>query len=155
VTAARMLRTSGLPRPQRQVNVTAFGNDYRLDVAWPTERVALECDGRNWHEIEADFERDRHRWSAITAATGYRIVWATWQRLRESPARIVAELRQLLDQAAGESPPRRGRGRRSRAGRSVGNGITLSNAEPTTVSRAFARPDDDWMLAPTRPDVDG
>jgi predicted transcriptional regulator of viral defense system len=74
VLTARMLRATDLPKPQRQVPVTAFDRDYRLDFAWPSERVALECDGRKWHEIESDFERDRQRWSAITAATGYRIV---------------------------------------------------------------------------------
>jgi very-short-patch-repair endonuclease len=156
VLTARMLRASGLPRPERQVSVTAFDADYRLDFAWPDEQVALECDGRKWHEIEADFERDRQRWSAITAATGYRIVWATWQRVSASPDHIVAELRRLLDQAAGESPsPRRGRARRARAERSVGSGMTLSSAAPTTVSRAFARPDDASTLAPRRVDTDG
>ena len=96
VLAARMLRASDLPKPRRQASVSAFGRDYRLDFAWPEARVALECDGRKWHEIEADFERDRRRWSAITAATGYRIVWATWRRINASPDQIVGELRRLL-----------------------------------------------------------
>jgi very-short-patch-repair endonuclease len=91
VITARMLRASDLPTPQRQVEVTAFGRKYRLDFAWPDARVALECDGRKWHE--SDFERDRRRWSAISAATGYRIVWATWQRVRREPEQILAELR--------------------------------------------------------------
>jgi very-short-patch-repair endonuclease len=114
VITARMLRTSDLPAPQRQVEVTAFGTDYRLDFAWPEQRVALECDGRKWHE--AAFEADRERWSAITAATGYRIVWSTWQRVRKQRSAIVGQLRNLIGQAAGVPPPRpRLRGLRSRS----------------------------------------
>jgi very-short-patch-repair endonuclease len=90
---ARVLRASDLPKPQRQVDVAAFDRRYRLDFAWPEQLVALECDGQKWH---GDFERDRKRWSAISAATGYRIVWATWKRVHDEPERLVDELRLLL-----------------------------------------------------------
>ena len=86
----------------------AFAAKYRLDFAWPERLVALECDGRKWHAIETDFERDRHRWSAITAATGYRIVWATWRRVRDEPAALLAQLGQLM----AELPLRPGRSKR-------------------------------------------
>ena len=36
--------------------------------------------------------------SAITATTGYRIVWATKQRVENEPNEIVAELRALIAQ---------------------------------------------------------
>lgn len=98
VMTARVLRASGLPKPQRQVEVVAGGASYRLDFAWPRALVALECDGRTWHE--AAFERDRRRWSAIQASTGYRIVLATWLSITEQPDQIVAELRQMLSKAA-------------------------------------------------------
>jgi very-short-patch-repair endonuclease len=91
VLVARLLRDSDLPAPQRQVEVVVDGRRYRLDFAWPELLVALECDGRAWHE----FERDRRRWSRITAATGYRMVWATWARVHEEPERIIEEIRQL------------------------------------------------------------
>lgn len=94
VITARLLRTSDLPKPKRQVEVRAFGRTYRLDFAWPHARMALECDGKRWHE--AAFERDRRRWSAIGAATGYRIVWATWMRVKQEPDQLVAELRDAL-----------------------------------------------------------
>src|SRR5262249_14364021 len=81
VRGARVLRRAGLPKPERQVEVVANGKRFRRDFAWPAALIALECDGRRWH----DFERDRRRWSAIGAATGYRIVWATWARLRDEP----------------------------------------------------------------------
>ena len=147
VLAARLLRRSDLPAPQRQVTALTPSATYRLDFAWPEQLVALECDGRQWHE--AAFERDRRRWSAIAAATGYRIVWATNQRIKEQPQAIVAELRALLAQAA-EPPSPRERGLRRR----VGIGMTLSVDEPTIVSRA--RPERvASSMAPTRADADG
>jgi very-short-patch-repair endonuclease len=96
VITARLLRSSGLPKPERQVEVATLEGTYRLDFAWPDRLVALECDGRTWHETERDFERDRQRWSAITAHTGYRIVWATWRQVRDEPEQILSRLRTLL-----------------------------------------------------------
>jgi very-short-patch-repair endonuclease len=94
VLTARLLRASDLAKPQRQVEVTAFGKRYLLDFAWPFARVALECDGKKWHE----FERDRRRWSSISSATGYRIIWATKQRVTREPEQLVAEVREALNQ---------------------------------------------------------
>jgi very-short-patch-repair endonuclease len=88
VRVERLLRASALPKPQRQVEVEVDARRYRLDFAWPELLVALECDGRRWH----DFEHDRRRWSAISSATGYRILWATWERVRDEPDRLIAEL---------------------------------------------------------------
>jgi very-short-patch-repair endonuclease len=92
VRVARLLRATDLPRPRRQFEIVVNGRRYRLDFAWPEYLLALECDGRKWH----DFERDRRRWSAITAATGYRIVWATWARVRDEPDRLIEEIRQQV-----------------------------------------------------------
>jgi very-short-patch-repair endonuclease len=166
VIAARVLRTSDLPAPRRQVEVVACGAQYRLDFAWPAARVALECDGRKWHEMQRAFEHDRRRWSAITAETGYRIVWATWDRLQKDPASVLNQIRQLLEatsaQAAGE-PPRVvrpfGRGERRPPARlagtrSVGSGMTLSPVEPTRVSGGRAARTARSM-APPREDADG
>jgi hypothetical protein len=109
---ARLLRAPDLPSPQRQVEVVAFGAKYRLDFAWPHELVALECDGRKWHEIEGDFERDRQRWSAIT---GQRRPEAGACRRSEpheyrQPERLVAELRQLMRDPVRPRVSRRDRG---------------------------------------------
>jgi very-short-patch-repair endonuclease len=96
VLAARMLRKSDLPRPERQVDVVAFGEKFRLDFAWPEAKVVLECDGEKWHA----FEHDRERWSAIVAATKFHIVWATWRRLKREPTQLLAELEELLRASA-------------------------------------------------------
>ena len=94
VLTARLLRETDLPKPRRQVAVTVSGARYRLDFAWPDERVALECDGRKWHEIESDFERDRQRWRRDpAAATGLPDRLGDLAAVTKSRAAIVAELR--------------------------------------------------------------
>jgi very-short-patch-repair endonuclease len=97
VRVARLLRETDLPTPRRQLDVIVNGRRYRLDFAWPEFLLALECDGKKWH----DFERDRRRWSAITAATGYRIVWATWARVSDEPERLIEEIRLRVSRRGG------------------------------------------------------
>jgi very-short-patch-repair endonuclease len=81
VKVARKLRRSSLPKPTQQYQV----GRYRLDFAWPEARVALECDGRAYHQ---DFDADRARWSHL-AACGWRIVFVTWSEATREPRRLI------------------------------------------------------------------
>jgi len=71
---------AGLPLPTPQYNV--FGADGqwigRVDFAWEAARIALECDGFEFHGDRGAFERDRRRWNALTRA-GWRVVVVTWR----------------------------------------------------------------------------
>jgi very-short-patch-repair endonuclease len=72
VKVARLLRASLLHEPVRQYEIMIFGKRYRLDFAWPEVKVALECDGRAFHE----FQRDRTRWRHL-GASGWRVLPVT------------------------------------------------------------------------------
>jgi hypothetical protein len=96
VKVAAILRGSGLPAPERQVEVQAGATTYRLDFAWTWRRVALECDGRRFHSDPERFRADRARWSAIAAALGYRFVFATWADATRWPQRIVERVAAAL-----------------------------------------------------------
>lgn len=95
VRVARLLRASGLPASVRQHRVRIFGRVYRLDFAWPKWRVALECDGRAFHE----FQRDRTRLRRL-GASGWRILPVTWNDVTHGWSAVEAELRSALDCAA-------------------------------------------------------
>ena len=43
VRVARRLRKTTLAEPVRQFRIRSFGHGYRVDFAWPAERVVLEC----------------------------------------------------------------------------------------------------------------
>jgi hypothetical protein len=95
VKVAQILEQSDLPQPVPQFDVVTGGRTYRLDFAWPVQRVALECDGRQRHSEDSDFERDRVRWSLL-AAEGWRIVFVTWREAHQRAAEIVERVRHAL-----------------------------------------------------------
>lgn len=66
-----------------------------LDFAWPSLRVALECDGYEWHADREAFQKDRRRWSALNRA-GWLSGVVTWHDVVADPDYVVALVRDLL-----------------------------------------------------------
>ena len=95
VKVARLLRRSALPQPVRQHWIRIFGRRYRLDFAWPEVRVALECDGRRYHE----FQRDRTRGRQL-GASGWRVLPVTWADVTHRWPTIERELKAAFSSAA-------------------------------------------------------
>jgi very-short-patch-repair endonuclease len=87
VNVARLLRAANLPTPVRQFWIQVGGRRYRVDFAWPEWRVALECDGRAFH----DFQRDRTRWRAL-GASGWRVLPITWLDATNRWDAVLADL---------------------------------------------------------------
>ena len=63
-----------------------------LDFALPELGLCLEIDGHAFHSTRADFERDRVRQNLIVNR-GWLVLRFTWQRLRDEPDVVVAEIR--------------------------------------------------------------
>ena len=95
VKLARLLRTSGLPKPVRQYRV----GEYRLDLAWPWLWIAAECDGFERHGARLAWKRDRARVAAIEHA-GWRIVHFTWDDITQRPAQSLDRVALALRAAA-------------------------------------------------------
>jgi Transcriptional regulator, AbiEi antitoxin/Protein of unknown function (DUF559) len=78
---------AGLALPTSQVNVFSASGVWigRVDFAWETLRLILECDGFEYHRNRESFERDRRRWTALTRA-GWRVVVITWNDVIGDPA---------------------------------------------------------------------
>ncbi len=89
---------AGLPQPVAQYR---FG-PYKLDLAWPDLKVAVETDGWATHGRRAGFEDDRARDAALLAA-GWRVLRVTYRRLRREPMLVAAQLAAVLAQAASAS----------------------------------------------------
>lgn len=73
----------------------ATGWSGRLDFAWPHLRVALECDGYEFHAAREPFQRDRRRWSALSRS-GWHAAVVTWFDVTRDPAYVVELVRDLL-----------------------------------------------------------
>lgn len=90
-----LLRRFGLPLPQRQFWVSLPGGRYRLDFAWPEQRVGLECDGWQHHGQRSAFDPDRARLAEFAAAR-WRILPVTWSACTRTPERVERWLRDAL-----------------------------------------------------------
>lgn len=64
----RLVLDHMLPRPVAQHVVVLQGKTYRLDLAYPHLRIAVEYDGEQWHSDPADRAADAERRSALARA---------------------------------------------------------------------------------------
>jgi very-short-patch-repair endonuclease len=95
-----LIGRSGAALPIRQHWVSTAGGRYRLDFAWPEQRVAVECDGWEHHgRRRHDFGKDRARYAEVVAA-GYRVLPVTWDAAKRDPDRVIRWLRDALIAAA-------------------------------------------------------
>ena len=96
VDTARLLRRNRIATPTRQHEVRAFSKVYRLDFAWPSRRVFLECFGREPHDDPARWAADYDRLSAIAATTGWTPLVTTWNEVHHTPLLLIAKVRTAL-----------------------------------------------------------
>jgi very-short-patch-repair endonuclease len=81
----------------RDNNITGWKANYpfagfKIDVAFPGEKVAIETDGWAFHSGQEDFQNDRERQNKI-ALLGWKVLRFTWLDLTEYPQRVLAEIR--------------------------------------------------------------
>lgn len=63
-----VIRAAGLPVPTPQHRVSVDGRTFRLDFAYVAERVAIECDGFDYHRTRGVFDDDRRRDNLLRVA---------------------------------------------------------------------------------------
>lgn len=85
---------AGLPQPTLQHEVFIDGRTYRLDLAYPDAKLAIELDG-SIHLRRDVWERDRERQNALVLA-GWTVLRFTWRDYSERSSRLVAEIRAAL-----------------------------------------------------------
>jgi very-short-patch-repair endonuclease len=68
---------------------------YKVDVAFPAAKVAIETDGWASHSDQEDFQHDRERQNNITL-NGWKVLRFTWLDLTEYPQRVIAEIKYAI-----------------------------------------------------------
>ena len=68
---------------------------WRIDLAFPQQKVAVEVDGWAWHVDPARFRADRRKQNALVRA-GWDPLRFTWHDLDGRPAEVLAEIRETL-----------------------------------------------------------
>ena len=76
-----------------QANFPVAG--YKIDIAFPALKVAIEVDGLAFHSDADVFVADRQRQNIITLG-GWKVLRFTWLDLTEHPKRVVAEINHAI-----------------------------------------------------------
>lgn len=92
----RLLVEAGATGFQVNLPVRAQGRLFRIDVAFPEQRVAIEVDGRAFHSSAEQFQGDRTRQNLLIAA-GWRVLRFTWEDLTRRPERVLAQIAELVN----------------------------------------------------------
>jgi very-short-patch-repair endonuclease len=85
-----------LPEPVRQFDVTVQGERFRLDLAYPEQRLFLEGDGFGVHGTRSAFEDDRRRQNLLVLA-GWRSLRFTWRQTRHEPGSVADQIARALE----------------------------------------------------------
>jgi very-short-patch-repair endonuclease len=91
VKTRRLLVSHGITDFVREFPLEWQGRTYRYDFAFPSAKTILETNGRRWHDDPADYEHDDEKWS-VPGRYGYRIVFATWEKVTRQPEQLLREL---------------------------------------------------------------
>lgn len=91
----KALAKGGLPRPIPQYRVSTPEGPRLIDLAYPDKMVGIEMDSWQWHAQLSDWRADRTRNSMLTAM-GWRIISATLDDVKKTPARFVSLVRRAI-----------------------------------------------------------
>jgi very-short-patch-repair endonuclease len=96
-----LLVRAGLPPETLQFKVFRKGGRLyaRLDLAWPSLKLAVEADGREYHDAPSALYSDRIRANDLEL-DGWTILRFTWADLFQRPEWIVAQVRRALNELA-------------------------------------------------------
>jgi very-short-patch-repair endonuclease len=86
----RRLRAAKIGGWQAQYRVRLTSGVVYLDLAFPEHRVAIEVDGRRYHDARSEaFESDRRKQNELQLR-GWLVLRFTWAALRDDPDGVVA-----------------------------------------------------------------
>jgi hypothetical protein len=91
----RALVEAGLPAPVAQHPVVCGEYRFLLDLAWPDQRVGLECEGFRYHSTPDQLAWDDFRRNQLVLA-GWQMLAYTWGRMRNDRRGVVDEVRRAL-----------------------------------------------------------
>jgi very-short-patch-repair endonuclease len=72
------------------------GRKFRIDVAFPEARLAVECDGWEHHgRYKGDFQRDRER-DRLMLLSGWRVLRFYASEIKKSPVSVIETVTSVL-----------------------------------------------------------
>ncbi|WP_163886589.1 type IV toxin-antitoxin system AbiEi family antitoxin domain-containing protein [Mycolicibacterium hippocampi] len=90
----------GLPRPELQYVIRGrAGERWRVDFAWPEQRVAAEYESIEWHAGRAEMLRDKRRFAAVQQL-GWTMVPIVVTDVRQHPEQLADRIADHLVRAS-------------------------------------------------------
>jgi very-short-patch-repair endonuclease len=86
-----LARRHRLPQPEVNVRVDRV----LVDFLWRDERIIVEVDGWEAHQMRSAFEEDRAR-DARLSVLGYTVLRFTWRQVDDEPRHVARTVRELL-----------------------------------------------------------
>lgn len=81
-----------LPMPELQFTISSpTGQRWRVDFAWPDQRVAAEYESVEWHAGRAEMLRDKARFAGVQEA-GWTVVPIIVDDVRHRPERLAQRI---------------------------------------------------------------
>lgn len=93
--ALQLIAGSSLPRPVTQLKVEGDGLVAYLDIAWPDQLVAMECDSLEHHLGEAAFRWERAR-RRMLISRGWTVLEFTYREVTQQSGLVLRELHRHL-----------------------------------------------------------
>jgi very-short-patch-repair endonuclease len=98
---AELARTHGIELPA--VEHRQLDGRYRIDLAWPRLRLAVEVDGFAWHRSSSDLDHEAERRTDLVLA-GWEVIAFTWKQVVREPEvfceKVLAAYRRVEARAA-------------------------------------------------------
>lgn len=86
----RTIIGAGLPIPVQQHRVVMYGKRYRIDLAYPELKIAIELQSWDWHGGREPFDDDKAR-TADLVAHGWRVIEITSRHTAEQIIRWITD----------------------------------------------------------------
>jgi hypothetical protein len=90
----RAIVGAGLPEPVQQHPVSVGGRQYRIDLAYPEHKVAIEIDGWEYHRSRSAFDDDRTRANDLVVAGWHVLRFTSGTTDAQAAATVAAALSQ-------------------------------------------------------------
>jgi hypothetical protein len=90
----RAIVGNGLPGPVQQYPVSVGRRHYRIDLAYPELKIAIEIDGWEYHRSRGSFDDDRSRANDLVVAGWHVLRFTSSTTDREAVATVTAALSQ-------------------------------------------------------------
>lgn len=91
---ARAIVGGGLPEPVQQHPVSVGSRNYRIDLAYPDQKIAIEIDGWEYHRNRSAFDDDRSRANDLVVAGWHVLRFTSSTSDTQAVATVTAALSQ-------------------------------------------------------------